>query len=285
MPCYQHQPSLLPKIPSSSRLHADSSRSTLSSEDSLADISEDDEDLDERFERHDNRLFHRGRRRMSKVLTMNNPFCPDTLSVILTADRRRWTHTFPHGMTWFSAFQCAIHQCCVTRVGTRTRVLFTRTRTRVQFFSLWLGLRNRDSWLWPESRSSPSSSGRAVLRCLLWHSVHFVVCFHVLEDKQMLNMWTTRFVTRTQKMFWLGLWGDDSHSDSDFQVMTRTRTQRWWLGLGLGLRGDDSDSDFEVMTRTRTQRWWLGLGLGFDNLDSDTALPFIKFLVLLFACF
>ena len=113
-----------------------------------------------------------------------------------------------------------------------------------QFFSLWLGLglRNRDSWLEPESRPSPSSSGRAVLRCLLWHLIHFVVCFHVLEDKQMLNMWTTRFVTRTQKIVWLGLglWGDDSDSNSDFEVMTRT--QRWWLRLG------------------------------FDNLDSDTAL-------------
>ena len=97
------------------------------------------------------------------------------------------------------------------------------------------------------TRDSGSSHARvqASPSCLLWHSIHFVVCFHVLEDKQMLNMWTTRFVTRTLNSF-----------------LTRTRTRRW---------GDDSDLDSEVMTRTRTQRW-LGLGLGFDNLDSDTAL-------------
>ena len=139
-------------------------------------------------------------------------------------------------------------QCCVTQVGTRTRVHFTRTRTRVQFFSLWLGiglgLRNHDPWLGPESPPpppppSPSSSGRAVLRCLLWHSIHFVVCFHVLEDKQMLNMWTTRFVTRTRKICF----------DSDSRTRTRTRTLRWWLELGL--RGDDSDSDLTTWTRTQ----------------------------------
>ena len=110
-------------------------------------------------------------------------------------------------------------QCCVTRVGTRTRVHFTQTPTRVQFFSLWLGLglglglRNRDSWLGPESRPSPSSS------LLRWHSIHFVVCFHVLEDKQMLNMWTTRFVTRTRIFFWLGLGLGFDNLDSDTALM------------------------------------------------------------------
>ena len=89
-------------------------------------------------------------------------------------------------------------------------VFFTLTRTR---------LRTQKSWLGPKSRPSPSSSSRAVLRCLLWHSIHFVVCFHVLEDKQMLNMWTTRFMTRNQ-----------------------TRTLRWWLGLGLGFDNLDSDT-------------------------------------------
>ena len=119
------------------------------------------------------------------------------------------------------------YQSCVTRVG---------TRTRVQFFSLWLGLglrlRNRDSCT-PESTGS---SGRAVLRCLLWHSIHFVVCFHDLEDKQMLNMWTTRFVTRTRIFFGLGLglWGDDL--DSDFEVMT-------W-----------NDSDLTTWTQTQYPR-------------------------------
>ena len=63
-------------------------------------------------------------------------------------------------------------QCCVTRVGTRTRVRtrvqFLMTRTRVQFFPLWLGLGlgfwNRDSWLGVESLTSPGSSGSAMLR-------------------------------------------------------------------------------------------------------------------------
>ena len=85
--------------------------------------------------------------------------------------------------------------------------------------------------------------------------IHFVVCFHVLEDKQMLNMWTTRFVTRTRIFFFTwtrglglgpGLWGDD-------RTRTRTRTLRWWLRLGLRLSGDDSDSDSDLTTWTRTQ--------------------------------
>ena len=100
------------------------------------------------------------------------------------------TTTTPYQVTITNQQMHSLDQCCVTRVGTRTwvrtRVHFTRTRTRVQFFSLWLGLglRNRDSWLGLESRPSPSSSSRAVLRCLLWHLIHFVICFHVLEDKQ-----------------------------------------------------------------------------------------------------
>ncbi|XP_030847065.1 GATOR complex protein DEPDC5-like [Strongylocentrotus purpuratus] len=92
--------SALPKVPSSGRFHGDSSRSTLSSEGSCGDLKmtvHEEEDDDEKFERHDSKLFQRGRRRMSKVQSLNNPFCPDTLSVILTADRRRWTHAFPHG--------------------------------------------------------------------------------------------------------------------------------------------------------------------------------------------
>ena len=48
-----------------------------------------------------------------------------------------------------------------------------------------------------------------------------------------------------------------------------------WLGLEIcfwlgPMRDLESDLDSEVMTRTRTLRWWLGIG--FDNLDSDTAL-------------
>ena len=138
------------------------------------------------------------------------------------------------------------YQCCVTRVH------FTQTRTRVQFCSLWLGLglRNCDSWLGPESRPSPSSSGRAVLHCLLWHSIHFVVCFHALEDQKNL-CWICGLLDS-----WLGLeffFYSDSRTrtgilfDSDSRTRTWTWTLRWWLGLGL--RGDDSD----LTTWTRTQ--------------------------------
>ena len=65
----------------------------------------------------------------------------------------------------------------------------------------------------------------AVPYCAVYSDIRYI--FHVLEDKQMLNMWTTRFVTRTR--IFLG------------------------LGLGLGLRGDDSDSDSDLTTWTRTQ--------------------------------
>ena len=140
-------------------------------------------------------------------------------------------------------------QCCVTRVGTRTRVLFTRTRTRVQFFALWhgigLGLGNRDSRLGPESRPSPSSSGRAVLRCLLWHSIHFVVVFHVLEDKQILNNYVDYYIDS-----WIGL---------DFFV---------WLGLA----DSDSDLDSDLTTWTRTQHWSVSL----TSIEYQDVLPNIS---------
>ena len=43
----------------------------------------------------------------------------------------------------------------------------------------------------------------------------------------MLNMWTTRFVTRTRFFFGLGL--ADSDSDSgDSDLTTWTRTQHWY---------------------------------------------------------
>ena len=92
-------------------------------------------------------------------------------------------------------------------------------------FSLWLWLRIHDSWLWPESRLSPSSSGHAVLRCLLWHSIHFVVVFMFWK----INVGYvdyTRFVTLTQFFFIFFL------SDSDSEVMTRTQTQICQPGLG-----------------------------------------------------
>ena len=114
---------------------------------------------------------------------------------------------------------------------------YSDSSSRVQFFFHF------DSDLDSEIVTHDSGSSHARVQavtavpccnCLLWHSMHFVVCFHVLEDKQMLNMWTTRFVTRTRNVFY-------------------TRTLRWWLGLGLGLRGDDSDSDSDLTTWTRTQ--------------------------------
>ena len=144
--------------------------------------------------------------------------------------------------TWTYANCNAYHSvlCDSSRDSDSSPVFFTLTRTQ-------------KSWLVPESRPSPSSSGRAVLRCLLWHSIHFVVCFHVLGDNFFLNMWTTSFMTRTRNLF-------------------LTRTLRWCccccLGLlatsqiGLGLWGDDSDSDSEVMTRTRI--WQPGLGHSTD---------------------
>ena len=121
---------------------------------------------------------------------------------------------------------CSPVLCDSSRDSDSSPVFFTLTLTLTLTQKLWLG---------HESRPSPSSSGRAMLCCLLWHSIHFVVCFHVWEDKQMLNMWTTRFVTWTWKKFLtrtrrLGLWGDDS--DSDFEVMTRTRIRIWQPGLG-----------------------------------------------------
>ena len=77
--------------------------------------------------------------------------------------------------------------------------------------------------------------------------------FHVLEDREISNMWTTGLVTRTWIFFltrtlrwWLGLGGDDSDSDSDSEVMTRTRfltiwtrTQHW-CQLTMPIMGIDT---------------------------------------------
>ena len=126
-----------------------------------------------------------------------------------------------------------VNQCCATRVGTRTRVLtqvhFTRTRSRVQFFSLWLGLGLKN---WDSGPSHAQVQAvAAVPCCAVYSDIRYILLF--------VYMWTTRFVTRTRNSF-----------------LTRTRTLRWWLGLGLW--GDDSDSDSEVMTWTRI--WQPGLG-------------------------
>ena len=138
-----------------------------------------------------------------------------------------------------------VYQCCVTRVGTRTRVRTQVhfTRTRVQFFFHF----DSDSDSEIVTRDSSPSHARvqavaAVPCCAVYSDIWYILLFVFMfwKMKKVLNMWTTRFVTRTRISF-----------------LTRTRTLRWWLGLGLGLWGDDSDR-----TRTRTQRWWLGLGLG-----------------------
>ena len=103
------------------------------------------------------------------------------------------------------------YQCCVTRVGTRTRTL-------VHFFFHFDFDSDSDSEI--VTRDSGPSHTRvqavaAVPCCAVYSDIqHFVVCFHALEDKQMLNMWTTRNVTRTRIFF-----------DSD----SRTRTWTWTL--------------------------------------------------------
>ena len=139
-----------------------------------------------------------------------------------------------------------IHQCCVTRVGTRTRVHFTRTLTRVQFFSP--RLRNRDSG----SSHARVQAVAAVPCCAVSSDIRYILLF-VFMFWKINKCWICGLLDS-----WLGLADSeldsdsDSDSDSDFEVMTRTRTQRWWLGLGL--RGDDSDSD--LTTWTRTQHWY-----------------------------
>ena len=70
-----------------------------------------------------------------------------------------------------------VDQCCVTRVGTRTRVqfFFTLTRTRTQKIV---------------TRGPSHARVQAVAAvpcCAVYSEIHFVVCIHVLEDKQMLN--------------------------------------------------------------------------------------------------
>ena len=152
--------------------------------------------------------------------------------IALTHSERRPQNIY----CWMILFLFCVDQCCVTRTRVRTRVHFTWTRIRVQFFSLWLGLglglRNRDSWLGPKSRPSPSSSGRAVLRC--YSDIRYILLFVFMFWKiNKCGMWTTRFVTRTRIFFWLGL--ADLDSDSDFEVMTRTRTRIWHLDSDTAL--------------------------------------------------
>ena len=115
----------------------------------------------------------------------------------------------------------AIHQyqCCVTRVGTWTRVHFTRTRTLVQFFFLTLTLtrtRTIDSEI--VTRDSGPSHARV-------QAVAAVPCCAVYSDIRYILLLLVIYWNK-----WLVL--ADSDSDSDFEVMTRTRTRIWQPGLG-----------------------------------------------------
>ena len=126
-------------------------------------------------------------------------------------------------------------QCCVTWVGTRTRVHFTRTRTRGQFFFFHF---DSDSEIVTRDSGPSHAQVQAVAAvpcCAVCSDIRYILLFIFMSWKidKMLNMRTTRFVTRTL-------------------IFVLTRTLRWWLGLGLGLWGDDSD----LTTWTRTQHCW-----------------------------
>ena len=70
------------------------------------------------------------------------------------------------------------NQCCVTRVGTRTRVQ--------SFFTLTPS--DSDSEI--VNRHARVQAVAAVPCCAVYSDIRYIVCFHVLEDKQMLNMWS-----------------------------------------------------------------------------------------------
>ena len=121
---------------------------------------------------------------------------------------------------------------------------FFMTLTRVNFFLLWLGLglKYRDSGrVRAESRPSPSSSGRAVLHFFYsinkWGREKYFVCFHVLEDKEIFNMWTTGLMTRTWNFFLTRtrIWQFElRHSTASDTISYRGRSL-WLLShLGVG---------------------------------------------------
>ena len=91
----------------------------------------------------------------------------------------------------------------------------------------------------------------------------YLVCFHVLEDKEISNMWT-KWTRDSDLNFFF-------YSDSDSEVMTRTRSWRWWLGLGL-----------KVMTRTRIWQFGLGHSTAYGShsigLGSESLLATMYFL-------
>ena len=124
--------------------------------------------------------------------------------------------------------------------GTRTQVHFTRTRTRVQFCSLWLrlglGLRTCDS----RPSHARVQAVAAVPCCAVYSDIRYILLF-------VFMFW------KINKCWICGLL-----YIRDLDSRTRTLTLRWRLGLGLW--GDDSDSDSEVMTQTWTWTWQPGLG-------------------------
>ena len=130
-------------------------------------------------------------------------------------------------------------QCCVTRVGTWTRV-----------HSSLLGLGLESSFFHFDSDSDSDSeivthdSGpsharvqavAAVPCCIVYSDIRYILLF-VFMFWKINKCWICGLLD-----LWLGL-----------EIF-------FWLGLGLGLRlrlwGDDSDSDSDLTTWTRTQHW------------------------------
>ena len=128
--------------------------------------------------------------------------------------------------------RCCNSQPLAGTVGAANEFVFKQQCcvTRVQCFSLWLGLglRNRDS--------GPSHARIqavvAVLCCAVYSDIRYILLFVFMFWKinkcwicGLLDSWLG-----LENFFWLGLglWGENS--DSDFEVMTRTRI--WQPGLG-----------------------------------------------------
>ena len=92
------------------------------------------------------------------------------------------------------------YQCCVTRVGTRTRVFFFYDSDSSPFFYFFTLTRTRTqkSWLGPSHarvQAVEDSSKVLVIYWNKWGREKYLVCFHVLEDKEISNMWTSGHVT------------------------------------------------------------------------------------------
>ena len=105
----------------------------IATKDDHCDEEEDDDDDDEaRFERYDSQVFtYCGDQPCQEAV--NNPLKPRTLIAKLTADRKRWTHTFPRG--WIIVYylsllsfmaRCLLVDCfCLLQDSYKTCVLST----------------------------------------------------------------------------------------------------------------------------------------------------------------